>query len=104
MLRSSVDHVQYIHWTFKFGQTVLHITFIPKTKQDASKLRKQSAGQKLLAVREELAKVYTKKTGIKLENVDSKGTYKILLYTDGYFFWTFYDSYNIFTKNKSSKP
>ena len=41
------------------------ITFIPKTKEDVQKLSKQESGQKLLAVREELAKQYTKKTGIK---------------------------------------
>ena len=62
----SIDGIQFtIHSNNNNHGPVNLITFIPKTKQDASKLRKQSAGQKLLAVREELAKVYTKKTGIK---------------------------------------
>ena len=41
------------------------ITFIPKTKADVIKINKNSKGTKLFAVADELAKIYTKKTGIK---------------------------------------
>jgi hypothetical protein len=41
------------------------ITFKPKTESDKRKLRKLDSKAELFAVREELAKVYTKKTGIK---------------------------------------
>jgi hypothetical protein len=41
------------------------ITFIPKTESDRRKLRKLSNKAELFAVREELAKMYTKKAGIK---------------------------------------
>ena len=41
------------------------ITFIPKTESDKRKLRKLSSKAELFAVREELAKMYTKKAGIK---------------------------------------
>jgi hypothetical protein len=41
------------------------ITFMPKTKSDEKKLNKLSGKGELFAVRNELAKIYTKKTGIK---------------------------------------
>jgi hypothetical protein len=41
------------------------ITFMPKNKSDERKLNKQSSKNELFAIRNELAKIYTKKTGIK---------------------------------------
>ena len=41
------------------------ITFIPKTESDRRKLNKLPGKAELFAVREELAKIYTKKAGIK---------------------------------------